>query len=70
MKEKVNPRRYGERTWFDDATHKFAMFNALEARAIAAYLAYKSTSAEITDFERDNLQQAILNYWKERARAN
>src|SRR5947209_3726189 len=28
--QKINPRRYGNRTWFDHARHKFAMFNAGE----------------------------------------
>src|SRR5262249_27990453 len=34
---RVNPRRYGERTWFEHARHKFAMFTKPEAAAIVAY---------------------------------
>ncbi len=47
--EKVNPRRYGERTWFESACHKFAMFDRAQAAAIVAYLEFKRESDE---FER------------------
>jgi hypothetical protein len=34
--KKINPRRYGERTWFDHARHKFSMLNREESAAIAS----------------------------------
>src|SRR5688572_4034867 len=45
---RINPRRYGERTWFDHASHRFAMFTQREAAAIVAYLTHKG---EVSDFE-------------------
>lgn len=64
LRERVNPRRYGERTWFDHASHKFAMFKPAETAAIVAYLTYKR---EISDFDRERIDQALQNYWLKRA---
>lgn len=61
--ERINPRRYGERTWFEHARHKFAVFNAAQARAIVGYLRHKLTNAEISDFEKTRIRQALDNYW-------
>ena len=36
----INSKRYGERTWFDHARHRFSMFNLAEVRAIIAYLRF------------------------------
>lgn len=60
--EKINPRRYGERTWFDHARHKFAMFNSQERAAIASYLRFKRKTAAATDFEMTRIDDA-LGYW-------
>lgn len=49
--QKINPRRYGERTWFEHARHKFAMFNAQEAAAIVIYLTCKLQDSAVTDCE-------------------
>ena len=62
--EAVNPRRYGRRTWMDAKRHKFAVFSAREARAVLGYLRYK---AETDDFGRRQIEEAIKNYWSERA---
>lgn len=67
MSEKINPRRYGERTWYDDKCNTFAMFNVAETRAISAFLKFKLENADLVDFERDNIKQALENYWKKRA---
>lgn len=61
----INPRRYGRRTWFDHARYKFAIFSREEAAAIIAYLVSKRES---DDFQRDSINQALQNYWIERAR--
>ncbi len=63
---KINPRRYGERTWSDFARHKFAMFNREEATAIVAYLTYKRDSDTITTLEKNQIDEALRNYWNER----
>ena len=61
---RINPQRYGERTWFEHARHKFSMFNRVEAAAIVTYLTFK----------RDNhavrcriIDEALQNYWRARA---
>jgi hypothetical protein len=60
---KINPRRYGERTWHDHARHKFALFNVEERRAIAAYLGYKLQAAELTQPEKTRIREPLQNYW-------
>jgi hypothetical protein len=62
-RERINPRRFGERTWADHARCKFAMFAREEAAAIAAYLKFK---AETDAFNREDIEQALRNYWNER----
>jgi hypothetical protein len=62
--ERINPRRYGERTWFDHARHKFAMFNKAEAAAIAAYLRWKRETDEMS---RTRIDEALASYWNDRA---
>jgi uncharacterized protein DUF6714 len=65
--ERINPRRYGERTWFEHARHKFAVFNAEQAKAIVAYLRYKLAGDTITDFQKSHIREALDNYWAARA---
>ncbi len=65
--QKINPRRYGERTWAHHAHHKFAVFNQEQAAAIADYLAFKRDHTEMVDFEKERIDQALENYWLERA---
>lgn len=60
----VNPRRYGERTWFEEAHHKFAIFNREECAAIVAYLTLKK---EDKASECRAIGEALSNYWYERA---
>jgi hypothetical protein len=62
--QKINPRRYGERTWFEHARHKFALFNAAEVEAIADYLAYKARSDRLTEPEQRRVREALENYWR------
>src|SRR5258707_15498197 len=62
--QRINPRRFGQRTWLEHARHKFAIFSCDEASAIVAYLVFKRES---DDFERDRIDQALRNYWNERA---
>jgi hypothetical protein len=62
--QRINPRRYGERTFFDHARHKFAMFNKDEAAAIVAYLSCRRDEDE---FGRQSIDEALGNYWRDRA---
>lgn len=62
--QKVNPKRFGSRTWLDTAHHRFSVFKQKEVRAIVAYLVFRR--------ERDPLDKAIIdqslnNYWASRA---
>lgn len=57
-------RRYGERTWFEDASHKLAVFDKAQAAAIVAYLDFKR---EADEFERETIDQALANFWRRRA---
>lgn len=64
--EKINPRRYGERTWFEHARHKFAKFNTREVAAIVGYLRCRLAASELTEFEKGRIRQALGNYWESR----
>jgi Family of unknown function (DUF6714) len=61
--ERINPRRYGERTWFEHSRHKFSMFNDRERAAIAGYLQYKRDCDALTDLEKSRIDDAIGSYW-------
>jgi hypothetical protein len=61
--EKINPRRYGERTWFEYARYKFAIFNGQERAAIAGYLKYKRDSETLAELEKVRIDDALGNYW-------
>jgi Family of unknown function (DUF6714) len=61
--EKINPRRYGERTWFEYARYKFAMFNSRERAAIVEYLSYKRESDALTELEKARIDEALGSYW-------
>lgn len=62
---KINPRRYGERTWHDAQRCKFAMFSARQAAAIVGYLRWRRDTDDIV---RPVIDQALRNYWDERLR--
>jgi hypothetical protein len=62
--ERVNPRRYGDRTWLDSRRHRFAVFTEAEARAIVGYLRYRQARDSI---DSARIAQALTNYWLPRA---
>lgn len=66
LAEYVNPRRYGDRTWFDEARHRFSMFTRPEARAIVDYLQYRRETERLPS-DRRSIEEALRNYWLERA---
>ena len=65
--KKINPLRYGERTWLEHARHKFAIFNKQEVRAIVSYLTYKLDTTATTDYEKARINEALEIYWTGRA---
>ena len=64
--ERLNPRRFGDRTWFDEQSHHLSVFAAKEAGAIAAYLTWKAEREEF-DHTREAIEQALRSYWRQRA---
>lgn len=61
--ERLNPRRYSSRTWFEARSYRYSVFCGSPAKAIVAYLEYKR---ETEDFNRDDIDQAIANFWRSR----
>ena len=61
--EKVNPRRYGERTWFEWARFRFSVFSAAQAAAIVAYLEYRLEASNL-ETEANDIREALENYWR------
>jgi hypothetical protein len=62
--ERLNPRRYGDRTWFDYACFRFSVFSRRQAAAIVAYLQVKGGRDE---FDRERIAESLANYWSARA---
>jgi hypothetical protein len=65
--ERVNSKRYGERTWFDCRRYRFSVFNERQCRVIVAYLHYKRSLLEDGEPEAELIDQALQNYWQNRA---
>jgi hypothetical protein len=63
--QRINPRRYGERTWFDQLRYTFSIFGREEVLAIMAYLEFRHDRKDCPDPER--IDQALRNYWQARA---
>jgi len=65
--ERINPRRYGDRTWSDHARCRHAMFDPAQAAAIVGYL---ETMRDASEWEPDRtkITQALESYWYARAR--
>lgn len=61
--KRINPRRYGERTWFHEKSCKHAIFTRAEVAAIVAYLRFRG---ELDNFDQESIEQAIRNYWIQR----
>ena len=56
---KVNPARYGERTWGDEARYRWSMFNASQLKAIRLYLDYKLEHDQVDYF----VEEAMIAFW-------
>lgn len=67
QQERINPRRYGERTWFEHARYKFSMFNERERAAIVEYLRYKRETDALTELEKTCIDEALGSYWAPKA---
>jgi hypothetical protein len=61
----LNPRLYGAMTFLDYARYRLCIFNREEAAAIVAYLEYKKS---LEKMERDRIEVALNDFWRERAR--
>jgi hypothetical protein len=67
MNVPINPRRYGARTWYDEASYRFSMFTKSEVRAIVAYLEYKRESGDPLNIQKAFIDDALSRYWSQRA---
>ena len=54
---------YGERTWFEHARHKFAVFDNAQRQAIVGYLAFHLENDDITALEKKQIREALRNDW-------
>lgn len=61
--QKVNPRRYGDRTWLDAQRHRFSTFSKEQAAAIVEYLLLRRERDAI---DEPAIDQALRNYWNGR----
>jgi hypothetical protein len=62
--ERINPLRYGERTWWDAAQERFGRFTRDQAAAVAAYLRFRAGPG--LD-EHPEAAEALRNYWSGKA---
>lgn len=62
----LNPQRYGAITWSDYARHRLSVFTREEAKAIVAYLTYKS-DLDTTGLNRAQIDAALKEFWLDRA---
>jgi hypothetical protein len=65
--EKINPIRYGERTWSDYAHYRFSIFNVKECAAVSAYLRAMRGTDVLTDMEKKSIDEALEQYWSGRS---
>ena len=61
--KRVNPRLYGNQTWFELKPQQFAVFNEQEASAIETYLCYILESGRPVDTQTKSIKEALNNYW-------
>ena len=66
QRERVNPRRYGERTWFEASAYRFSVFNPEQCKAIVRYLRFKLETDQ-SGFDKSQIEEALRNYWEARA---
>lgn len=64
--ERINPLRYGERTWWDAAQERFGRFTRDQAAAVAAYLRFKARS-DSWGVRGPDVAEALRNYWSGKA---
>ncbi len=62
--EVINPNMYGEKTWFDYACERFALFDTSQAQAVVAYLLFKRDE---DDLDREGIEEVLANYWRGKA---
>lgn len=63
----INPKRYGERTWWDYQSFRFSVFNKEQCSAIAEYLRFKSDLSQFPEANKTAIEQSLENYWEPRS---
>ena len=66
--EYINPKRYGNRTWYDAAVYKFSMFDENEVRAIIYFLEHhlETENDDLLDSAKNTIKEALECYWYSR----
>lgn len=63
--EKINPLRFGEKTWFNACQSKFSLFNKNQISCIIEYLKFMSDADPFNNNPTET-KESISNYWKPR----
>jgi hypothetical protein len=63
--EKINPKRYGEKNWYDAKRCQFSIFSREQIACIIDYLNLKLQD-ENHEFDFMNISEALINYWNPR----
>jgi hypothetical protein len=63
--ERINPRRFGEQTWFHIKQSKLAQFDKDQVACIIDYLTFHAMHPDYPGAETD-INQALANYWRPR----
>jgi hypothetical protein len=63
---KIDPKRFGERTWFHGSQYRFAVFGKEQARAIVEFLRCKHGLPNLPETVKESIEQALRNYWGSR----
>ncbi len=56
---RINPARYGERTWSDCAKYRWSMFTPDQLLAVRLYLDHKLEGDQVDDF----VKEAMIAFW-------
>jgi hypothetical protein len=68
--ERLNPRRFGDRTRGDYARERFAGFTSKQTAAIVAYLTWKRDSDSTPGSTRREIEEALECYWGTQAKSS
>jgi len=65
-KDKYISESYGETRWWDYGIYRFSVFTLAEVKVIIEYLQYKLKSSLLGELYKEEIRQALENYWLKR----